>query len=153
MPLKDLVTAIDKFLAKVEVWAPGQAVRFAPVLDDLIKWSEENSWGVQFTHHTGVHHLVKYCVPGITTPFWSVVPRTSDGARLTLMNDPHPRYPEALRTEARIELARIDGVAAKTEGVPEVAFTKLIWAPYRERVLDLMTRLLNGVHGRVPVAG
>jgi hypothetical protein len=147
--LKDIVTAIDKFLAKVEVWAPGQSIRFAPALDDLIKWSEENAWGVQFTHHAGVHHLVKYCVPGVNTPFWSAVPRTGDGARFTLLNEPHQRFPEALRNEAREELCRIGGVKSSSEGVPEVAFTKLIWEPYRLRVLDLMTKMLNAVHGRV----
>ena len=144
----DLATAQADFLDKVEVWA-GQAKRFAPALDELIRWGEENAWGVQFTRHDGTHKMVKYCVPGVETPFCAVVARTGDGGKLTLLTGPHPRFPEELRKEAREQLARIDGREPKPDGVPEVAFTKLIWPPYRQQVLELMTRLLNAVHGRV----
>jgi hypothetical protein len=82
-------------------------------------------------------------VPGTKMAFWSATPRTGDGAKLTLLND--PRFPEPLRTLARVELADVDGKSAPAEGVPEVAFTKLIWGPYRARVLDLMGRLLDGL--------
>lgn len=147
--MDDLATAQAAFLDKVEVWAPGQAKRFAPVLDELIRWAEANAWGVRFARHDGPHKMVKYCVPGVETPFWTVVARTGDGAKLTMLNNSHPRFPEELRDEARGELARIDGREPKPDGVPEVAFTKLIWPPYRQQVLELMTRLLNEVHGRV----
>ena len=144
--MNDLTTARADFLEKVEGYAPGQSVRFAPALDELIRWSEAN--GLEFTHHTGVHDLVKFSVPGSKMAFWSATPRTGDGAKLTLLND--SRFPEPLRTLARDELARIDGKAVKPDGVPEVAFTKLIWAPYRARVLDLMARLLDGVGRPAP---
>jgi hypothetical protein len=139
--VNDLVTARTDFLEKVEGYASGQSARFAPPLDELIRWSEEH--GLEFTHHTGVHDLVKFSLPGAKMAFWSATPRTGDGAKLTLLND--PRFPEPLRTLARDELARIDGKPFQDEGVPEVAFTKLIWAPYRARVLDLMARLLDGL--------
>ena len=51
----------------------------------------------------------------------------------------------------RALLAGMDGAerkirkAEKEGGVPEVALTQLIWGPYREQVLGLMTRLLAGV--------
>jgi hypothetical protein len=149
MNVDDLARARTEFLDKVEDWAPGQAKRFAPVLDELIRWAEENAWGVRFTRHDGIHKMVKFCVLGVETPFWAVVARTGDGAKLTMLNNPHPRIPDGLREEARGQLARIDGKEPKPDGVPEVAFTKLIWPPYRQQVLDLMTRLLNVVHGRV----
>jgi hypothetical protein len=144
----DLATDRAEFLTQVDRWAAGQAARFAPVLDELIRWSEVN--GLEFVHHAGVHHLVKFRVPGAAAAFWSVMPRTGDGAKLTLLND--PRYPEPLRSAARVELARIDGIAAKLEGPPEVAFAKLIWPPYRTRVLELMARLLSGVREEQVVA-
>ena len=144
--MNDLATARTNFLAKVEGWASGQASRFAPPLDELIRWSEEN--GLEFTHHTGVHDLVKFSVPGSKMAFWSATPRTGDGGTLTLLND--PRFPESLRTTARDELAQIDGKAALPGAVPEVAFTNLIWEPYRKRVLDLMARLLDGVRRPEP---
>src|SRR4029079_1887347 len=118
---------------KVEGYAPGQSSRFAPPLDELIRWSGEN--GLEFTHHPGVHDLVKFSVPGSKVSFWSAAPRTGDGGKLTLLDD--PRVPGPLRAAARDELARINGKAAQPDGAPEVAFTKLIWGPYRERVLDL----------------
>ena len=139
--MSDLATARAAFLEKVEGWASGQAARFAPALDELIRWSQEN--GLAFTPHAGVHDLVKFSVPGATMAFWSATPRTGDGAKLTLLND--PRFPEPLRALARDVLARVDGKAVRPEGVPEVAFTKLIWGPYRAQVLDLMARLLDGV--------
>lgn len=139
--MDDLATARADFLEKVEGYARGQAVRFTPPLDELIRWSQEN--GLEFTHHTGVHDLVKFSVPGAKMAFWSAIPRTSDGGKLTLLND--PRFPEPLRTAARDELARIDGKAVRPDGVPEVAFTKLIWEPYRIRVLELMGQLLDGL--------
>ena len=147
--MNDLATARADFLEKVEGYAPGQSARFAPVLDELIRWSEAN--GLEFTPHAGVHDLVKFSAPGAKMAFWSATPRTGDGAKLTLLND--PRFPEPLRTLARDELARIDGKAVQPEGVPEVAFTKLIWGPYRVRVLDLMARLLDGVRRPKPESG
>jgi len=139
--MNDLATARADFLEKVEGYAAGQSARFAPALDELVRWSEAN--GLEFTHHTGVHDLVKFSVPGAGMAFWSATPRTGDGAKLTLLND--PRFPESLRTLARDDLAAVDGKAVQPEGVPEVAFTKLIWGPYRARVLDLMARLLGGL--------
>src|SRR5687768_11073366 len=96
---KRLALAADtaEFLAQVESWASGQAVRFAPVLDELIRWSEAN--GLEFARHVGVHHLVKFRLPGAKSAFWSVSPRRGDGAKLTVLND--PRYPEHLRGAAR----------------------------------------------------
>ena len=134
-------------MGKVEGYATDQSARFAKVLDELIAWSEAN--GLEFTHHTGVHDLVKFSVPGAKAAFWSACPRTGDGGKLTLLND--TSFPEPLRTMARDELARIDGKELQSEGVPEVAFTKLIWAPYRARLLDLMGRLLDAMRS-VPQA-
>lgn len=139
--MNDLTRARSYFLSKVEGYAQGQSSRFAPALDELIRWSGENQ--LTFTQHVGTHDLVKFSVPGSKMAFWSVMPRIADGAKLTLLND--PRFPETLRCDARDELARIDGKTALPRSIPEVAFTKLIWEPYRERVLDLMDRLLNGV--------
>jgi hypothetical protein len=138
--MSDLTTTRAGFLDKVEGYASGQAARFAPALDELARWSEAN--GLEFTPHPGVHALFKFSAPGAAA-FWSATPRTGDGAKLTLLDD--RRFPEPLRSLARDELARIDGKAAHPDGVPELAFTKLIWAPYRARVLELMARLLDGV--------
>ena len=43
------------------------------------------------------------------------------------------------------ELSRINGQRSVPGTLPELAFIKLVWEPYRVRVLDLMTRLLKGV--------
>jgi hypothetical protein len=147
--MNDQTTARADFLEKVEGYASGQSARFAPPLDELIRWSGEN--GLAFTPHAGVHDLVKFSVPGSGMAFWSATPRTGDGAKLTLLND--PRFPEELRALARDELARIDRRAAPPGDVPEVAFTNLIWGPYRERVLDLMGRLLDGLRRPGPDSG
>jgi hypothetical protein len=147
--MNDCAKARAEFLERVEGYASGQSARFAPALDELIRWSEAN--GLEFAPHAGVHDLVKFSAPGATMAFWSATPRVSDGAKLTLLND--RRFPEPLRTLARDELARIDGKAVRPEGVPEVAFTKLIWGPYRVRVLDLMARLLDGMRQPEPDSG
>jgi hypothetical protein len=119
------------------------------VLDELIRWSEAND--LKFTPHVGVHDVVKFSAPGAKLAFWSVTPRTGDGAKLTLLND--TRFPESLRTLAREELSLIDGKRAKPDRAPEVALTKLIWEPYRVRVLDLMTKLLDRNRSEAPSPG
>jgi hypothetical protein len=139
--MNDFATARTDFLAKVEGYAPGQAVRFTPPLDELIGWSDAK--GLAFLPHVGANDVLKFADTGATTAFWAATPRTGDGAKLTLLVD--PRLPEALRTLARDELTDIDGKAAQPTGVPEVAFAKLIWPPYRQRVMDLMARLLDGL--------
>jgi hypothetical protein len=145
--LSDLLAARANFLAKVEDHAWGQSTRFAPILDELIRWSQEN--GLDYRPPTAAQALVRYATDGRI--FWSVVARTGDGAKFTLLND--PGFPARLRDEARGELARLDRKAEKEEGVPEVALTKLIWEPYRRTVLDLMTRLLAQITGPPPSAG
>jgi hypothetical protein len=135
----DLATARANFLAKVEGYASGQSTRFVPALDELIRWSEAN--GLEFTPHAGSHDLIKFSIPGSRMAFWSATPRTGDGAKLTLLND--SRFPETLRTMARDELARIGGKVGLPGSIPEVAFTMLIWEPYRARVLDLIAGLLE----------
>jgi hypothetical protein len=134
--VSDIAAGTVRFLSAVEGYAPDQAARFAPALDELIRWSEEN--GLKYRPPTGAQSLVRYAVG--SRVFWSVVARTGDGAKLTLLND--PTFPEPLRDAARTELARIDRKLEKDGGVPEVALTQLIWEPYRKRVLELMARLL-----------
>jgi hypothetical protein len=145
--MSDLTTARKAFLRKVEEYAPGQSSRFAPVLDELILWSDENQ--LEFSRHLGLHDVFKYCLPGSAKAFWSVTPRTGDGAKFSLLSD--PRFPEVYRTEARNELAQIDRKPETPSGVPVMAFSKLIWGPYRDRVQKLMTRLLEGVQQPVAV--
>lgn len=139
-PMNDLATARGRFLDKVNSYAPGEAVRFTGPLDELIGWSEANE--LVFTP-SSVHEPIRFALPDTRLVFWSASPRTSDGAKFAVLGD--PRYPAALRTTARDELARIDGKAALPEAIPAMPFTKLIWEPYRTRVLALMTELLAGV--------
>jgi hypothetical protein len=139
--MNDLATARAAFLSSVEGHVTGESVRFAPALDELIRWSQAH--GLEFTAHVGVHDLLKFSIPAAKMAFWAATPRPRDGAKLTLLSA--NSFPEQLRTLAREELALIDGTTAKPEAVPVLAFTKLIWAPYRVRVLDLMTRLLDGL--------
>jgi len=138
--MSDLATARACFLDRVNGYAPGQAVRFTAPLDELIRWSEAN--GLVFMP-AKAKDLVKFSAPGSKLAFWSALPRADDGAKFTLLGE--PRFPEALRTIARDELARINGKDALAEAAPVLPFTKLIWEPYRTRVLDLMARLLDEV--------
>jgi hypothetical protein len=145
--MSDLATALASFQSKVERYAEGQGSRFALVLDELIEWSGKNN--LDYTPHVGIHEVVKFSAGGAKMAFWTVTPRVVDGAKFTLLGD--PQFPEKLRTKAREELAIIDGKKAPMVGVPEVAFTKLIWEPYRERVLNLMDRLLAELNLPAPV--
>ena len=79
--MNDIATARADFLEKVEGYASGQSARFAPALDELIRWSEAN--GLEYTPHAGVHDLVKFSAPGAKMAFWSATPRTGDGAKLS----------------------------------------------------------------------
>jgi hypothetical protein len=137
--MNNLVTARAAFLKKVEDHVSGESARFAMPLDELISWSEGH--GLAFAPHGGVHDLLKFSIPGATLAFWLLTPRPGDGAKLNLLGA--TGFPENLRTLARDELALIDGTASKPEGPPVVSFTKMIWGPYRARILTLMGRLLD----------
>jgi hypothetical protein len=137
--MNDLVTARAAFLKKVEDHVSGESARFAMPLEELISWSEAN--GLAFTSHGGVHDLLKFSIPGENLAFWLLTPRPGDGAKLNLLGS--TGFPENLRTLARDELALIDGMASKPEAPPVLSFTKMIWGPYRARILALMGRLLD----------
>ena len=137
--MNDIAADRATFLAAVEGYASGQAARFAPALDELVRWSEEN--GLEYRPPTGSQSLMRYATGGRV--FWSAVARAGDGAKLTVLND--PTFPESLRDAARTELALLDRKAEKDGGVPEVALTMLIWEPHRKRVLGMMARLLAGI--------
>lgn len=137
--MSDIAKAKVKFLSTVEGYAAGQSARFAPALDELIRWSDEN--GLEYRPPTAAQTLIRYALGGRI--FWSVVARTGDGAKLTLLND--LSFPAPLRDAARTELARLDRKAEKEGGVPEVALTNLIWEPYRKQVLETMSRLLAAI--------
>lgn len=131
-------SARARFLAKVEEHAPGQAVRFAPALDALIQWSTEN--GLTFDPPTAAQAVVRYRAPGSKLPFWAATPRGGDGAKLAILAG--AGFPAALRDQMRADLAKLDLKEAKPDGPPELAFTRLIWAPHRATVLQLLTTAL-----------
>jgi hypothetical protein len=137
--MSDLPTARQRFLDKVSSYEPGQATRFAGPLDELIRWSEANA--LVYTD-SGTKDLIRFSVAGMGV-FWSAIPRVADGARFALLSG--PRFAGELKATARDELARIDGKDALPDAVPTLAFGKLIWEPYRVRVLDLMSQLLTGL--------
>jgi len=143
--MSDLETATADFMARVDRHTPDETRRVRTVLDDLLRWSEEHAWGVSFSA-SAPKGSVRYCVQGVVAPFWAVTPRTGEGARLTLLGA-HPRFPEELREEARQILARIDRRTPTPDEVPSVRCGKLLWAPYRDEVLGLMTRALRCVCG------
>jgi hypothetical protein len=79
--MNDLDASLGNFLARVEGYAPGQRTRFAPPLDELIRWSEDH--GLVFDPPTGLQEVVKYRIPdGLVV--WTATPRTGDGAKLTV---------------------------------------------------------------------
>jgi len=141
--LIDVATARANFLSRVDDYALGDSARLAPVLDEMIRWSVDN--GLEHRPPTGVQTLVRYAAGGRV--FWSVAPMRDEGARFTLLAD--LGFPESLRDEARTVLARINWGSAKKTGAesdaPALPLAKLMWEPYRRTVLDLMSRLLDGI--------
>jgi len=138
--VSDLATATTDFLAKVESYAHGQAARFSPVLDELIRWSQGR--GLEFVGPSRSLHAVTFRIPGAGSYFWTVRPRTGDGAKFGLLTDAGYQLPVGMLEEACREMNRICGSKDETKTAPEVPFTTLIWEPYRVRVLALMERLL-----------
>ena len=134
--MTELTAARAKFLARVEELASGQSARFAPALDALIAWS--HAQGLLFAPPSASQFTVRFRRPGEKTYVWVAMPRSGDGAKLTLGG------PESMMAEARAELARIDAKPVNDQRPPEVAFTYLIWGPHREAVLTLLGKLLPG---------
>jgi hypothetical protein len=139
---KDLDTAKKEFWDQVKVYAPDEVKRFKPVLDDLITWSAKQT-AIQFTWHEGTpgsqrQSLVKYCLPEMDAAFWAVYPHSKDGAFLIVLADPHHRFPDDVRHEARRELAVIDRRPLVENEFPTVKFLNLIPPKNRQRLLELM---------------
>ncbi len=134
--MSDLSAARAKFLARVEELASGQSARFAPALDALIAWSQARD--LVFAPPSASQFTVRFRRAGEKTYLWVAMPRSGDGAKLTLGG------PEGLLAEARSELARIDAKPVNEHRPPELAFTYLIWGPHREAVLTLLGKLLTG---------
>jgi len=141
--MSDLTAARAKFLARVEELASGQSSRFAPALDALIAWSAEND--LVFAPPSASQFTVRFRRAGEKTYVWVAMPRSGDGAKLTLGG------PESMMNEARAGLSRIDAKPMNDQRPPELAFTYLIWTPHREAVLTLMGKLLAGPEAAVPV--
>lgn len=144
--MSDLETSTAEFLARVDRQTPDESKRVRAVLDELVRWSEDHAWGLNFSGR-GAKGPVRYCVEGVSVPFWALTPQTADGARLSLPAAAHSRFPEELRTEARRLFARIDRRVPTPDEVPSVGCGKLLWAPYRDEVLGLMARALRQMCG------
>jgi hypothetical protein len=147
----DFKMATDAFFAKVERHTPDEVKRVRSVLDDLLLWSAEHSWGLKFSNQNP-KGPIRYCVDGVVSPFWAFAPHTGQGARLTLLTAIHPKFPEDLRDEARRMLAKLDGRKPDPDEVPTVGYLKLLWPPNRDALYALMTRAINRIHGRLVVA-
>jgi hypothetical protein len=145
----DLAVAREAFLAEVERCCGGPArADYAAALDHLIRWTQEQGSALVFTPHSGPQKLVKFCVPGVETSFWSAWPRRADGAKLHVLTDPHPRFPESLREVARRELARLDGRQPKPGELPVVSFANLRSEAALRDVEAILSRSLAIVQGR-----
>src|SRR4051794_1532948 len=93
------------FLEAVRNYAPAEAEAYGTALDDLIGWTRLQGEALQFVARDGEQSIVKFCVPGVATPFWAAYPRKHDGAKLTVFPEPHADVPEEVRDLARQQLA------------------------------------------------
>jgi hypothetical protein len=138
--MSDLKAATTEFFAKVDRHAPDQAKRVREVLNDLLKWSDEQ--GLRFFDQDR-KGSIRYCVRGVSSALWVFTPHTKDGARLTLLAD--SQFPEDLRTEARQILAQLDGRKPEPNEVPTVGYLKLLWPANRATLYDLMSRVVGNL--------
>jgi hypothetical protein len=145
--MSDLKSATEEFFAKVDRHTPDQVKRVRIVLNDLLQWSEEHSWGLSFFHQNP-KGPIRFCVEGVVSPFWVFTPHSGDGARLTILTAAHPKFPDDLRDEARQVLAQLDGRKPEPNEVPMVGYVKLLWPANRNTLYTLMTKAINRVHGR-----
>jgi hypothetical protein len=145
--MQDLQAATIEFFKRVDRHTPAESKRVRTVLNDLLQWTEEHSWGLSFIDRNP-KGPIRCCAKGVVSPFWIFAPHTADGARLTLMTASDLKYPEELRDEARQVLAQLDGRKPEPHEVPMVGYLKLLWPPNRAILFDLMSRAINRVHGR-----
>ncbi len=145
--MSNLKTATEEFFKRVDRHTPAESKRVRAVLDDLLRWTDEHSWGLTFIDQRP-KGSIQYCAKGTESPFWVFTPHTGDGARLTLLSAYDSTYPEDLRDEARQVLAKLDGRKPDPDEVPMVGYLKLLWPANRTTLYTLMTRAINRVHGR-----
>jgi hypothetical protein len=140
--MSDLKSATEGFFAKVDRHTPDQSKRVREVLNDLVRWSDEQGLCVSNQKPKGP---ISYCLEGVAAPFWTFAPHTGVGAKLTLLAD--RQFPEELREEARQVLAKLDGRTPEEDEVPSVGYLKLLWPPNRDALYALMARVANRIHG------
>lgn len=142
---KDLDTAKKEFWDEVKRRNPSfdnVQKRLSPVLNSLIEWSEKQP-ALTFTWHEGTpgaerQFLVKFGLSGMDAAFWAAYPTKDDGAFLIVVADPHHRFPDDLREDARRELAAIDRRDRVDDEYPTVRFLNLLPPKNLQRVLELM---------------
>jgi hypothetical protein len=133
------------FLQAVGGYAPTKNAVYANVLDDLIEWTRLQGDALHFVARDGDQCIVKFCVPGVDTPFWAAYPRKHDGAKLTVFPEPHALIPEEVREWARRELAELEGRQPTPNSQPMVSFAVLQERTARERVKELFQKMLGRI--------
>ena len=115
----------EAFVRKVSTYAPDDAVEFGRIADSLITWSAEHDGALEHVSAEGQEQdVVKYAIPEMNAPFWTAYPRKADGAKLCVL-DSDTVFPSHLVTEARAELAEMDGREPKSNERPTVSFDRL----------------------------
>jgi hypothetical protein len=131
------------FLEAVRGYAPSKTKAYAVALDDLIGWTCLQGDDLRFVARDGDQSIVKFCVPGVDTPFWAAYPRKVDGAKLTVFPEPHASIPEDVREMARQRLAEMEGDDPAPNSQPMVSFRVLEDCTVRERVKELFQEMLR----------
>lgn len=132
----------EAFIRVVRAYSPADADDFTRILDELIRWSREHDWAIEFVPHDGSQSVVKFALPGMHAPFWTAYPRQADGAKLCAVDSVGSVFPEQVRTEARRILAELDGREPEPNEAPTVSFRALRSEDALRQVKRLFCQLL-----------
>ncbi|ODT02039.1 MAG: hypothetical protein ABS52_15430 [Gemmatimonadetes bacterium SCN 70-22] len=116
--------------------------RFAEVLDHFIDWSAVHA--TSLVHHDSGYeqHVVSFARVVDGSVFWSAYPRMVDGAKFEITPRTAKYLNPALQDEARALFGSISTEALTDDGTLRVRFSALKNLTTRQRVTDLLERLL-----------
>jgi hypothetical protein len=125
---------------------------FTEVLDYFIKWSATRQSAIQ--HYDKEHNpaAVSFARTSDSAVFWTAYPRVDEGAKFEILPRRYASLSPELREDAQSVLCAIGHWDPNEASSMRLPFLALKRPATRDRVTELLDRLLAGANARQPVA-
>lgn len=138
------------FIKRLEDIRRDPVPAFTTVLDDLIAWSAQFDWGIEFRDHGGSQEVVKYVLRGAKTNFWVAYPQSDAPTKLSIIDTVSGRVTKEIQDWARGELADLKVGQPADARSPLATFEALTVSEKLEATKKFLERLLSRLATQSP---